>query len=163
MALKVPAHMDTGDRCVQLNYDFKDHPLPQIIWAFFQAWTTSQDKQSCYPVITSVRHLSPEQVEIKRALIYHDFYNTQPYPEETLILDRSSASTLLQAFTDHGYKQDLTRLHPKGVLLTRQHLESEAHRAFQQLKSVQMLSNIYMYKSLRWCNQLNRELSQSQK
>ena len=150
--------MDTGDRCVQLNYDFKDHPLPQIVRAFFQAWTTTQDRLSSYPVITSVRHLSADKVEIKRALLYHGFFNTLPYPEETIILDRASSGTLLQAYADHGFKQDLTRLHAQGVLLTRQHLQAEAHRAFQQLKSVQMLSNIYMHKSLRWCNTLARDL-----
>ena len=31
--LKVPDHMDKGDRCVQLNYDFKDFPIPSIVGA----------------------------------------------------------------------------------------------------------------------------------
>ena len=37
--LKVPDHMDKGDRCVQLNYDFKDFPIPSIVGALLKFWT----------------------------------------------------------------------------------------------------------------------------
>ena len=31
--------MTKGDRCVQLNYDFKDFKIPAIVGALFKAWT----------------------------------------------------------------------------------------------------------------------------
>jgi hypothetical protein len=41
-----------------------------------------------FPVITSVKHLTPDLIEIKRAIIYKRFYNNIPYPEETIRIDR---------------------------------------------------------------------------
>ena len=41
------------------------------------------------PVITSVQHLSPDKVEIRRRIIYKTFHNTINSPEEVFIVDRS--------------------------------------------------------------------------
>ena len=31
--------MESGDRCAELNYDFKDFPTSAIVGAMFRAWT----------------------------------------------------------------------------------------------------------------------------
>ena len=41
-----------------------------------------------FPVITSVKQ-EGEIVEIRRAMIYKRFFNTLPYPEEVIRIDRS--------------------------------------------------------------------------
>jgi hypothetical protein len=43
-------------------------------------------------------------------------------------------------------------------LVKRQHLEVEAHKSFQSLKSIQMFSNLFMYKALQECNAVSRML-----
>ena len=93
-------------------------------------------------MITSVKQLSPDVVEIKRAHMYRDFYNSTPYPEEVIIIDQSKMSSqdstsggggvVFESYLETGnFKQELTRLHSLGLLLKRQHVETESHKAFQ--------------------------------
>ena len=106
--------IDKGDQCVQLNYDFKDRPIPQIVKALMTTWTN----RASYPVITKVTKVSEDVVEIRRAIIYKDFYNSEPYPEEVIRIDRSKLNNsntdgyVYEQYFDTSYKQDLTRLHP---------------------------------------------------
>ena len=58
----IPTHMDQGDRCAQLNYDFKDFTIPKIVSAQLQAWTGPDSpygshRQTCFPVIKSVEQV----------------------------------------------------------------------------------------------------------
>ena len=97
--LKVKQEIDKGDKCVQLNYDFKDFPLPLIVNALFNSGggggkgdlptQISGTSRSTFPVITSVKQLSPDVIEVRRAVMYHNFYNGEPYPEEVIRIDRS--------------------------------------------------------------------------
>lgn len=36
-----------------------------------------------------MKQLSEDVIEIRRAILHHDFYNTMPYPEEIIVIDRS--------------------------------------------------------------------------
>ena len=45
--------------------------------------------QEIIPVITSVRQLTEDKVEVKRQILYKNFYNTISAPEEVIIIDRS--------------------------------------------------------------------------
>ena len=78
-------------------------------------------------MITQVKQISPDVVEIRRAIIYHDFHNSLPYPEEIIRIDRSKVSKenqedkgiVYEQYHETPYKQDLTRLHSLGFLLKR--------------------------------------------
>ncbi len=35
---KVPETLHTGEKCAQLNYDFKDHSIPKIVGGLLKAW-----------------------------------------------------------------------------------------------------------------------------
>ena len=165
---KVPETLHTGDKCTQLNYDFKDHSIPKIIGGLIKSWAIQENEQekSSYPVVTSVKHINEDVIEIKRVIMYHNFHNSIPYPEEIIRIDRSKLSKdnsedkglVYEQYLETPLKQDLTRLHSFGLLLKRQILEVDAHKSFQSLKSIQMMSNLFMYKSLQTCNQLNQLL-----
>ena len=94
--------------------------------------------------------------------MYQNFYNGEPYPEEVIRIDRSllggNEGYVYEQYYETPYKQDLTRLHAQGLLVKRQHLEVEAHKSFQSLKSIQMFSNLFMYKALQECNAVSRML-----
>ena len=98
--------------------------------------------------------------------MYKNFHNSVPYPEEIIRIDRSKISKdstedkgiVYEQYFETSFKQDLTRLHSFGVLLKRQFLQVESHKSFQSLKSIQMMSNLFMYKSLQQCNQVNQML-----
>ena len=94
---KVPEALHTGDRCTQLNYDFKDHKVPKIVAGLLKAWANNTEQgyqaaTSSYPVITSVKHVTEDVIEIKRVIMYHNFHNSIPYPEEIIRIDRSKIS-----------------------------------------------------------------------
>ena len=77
-----------------------------------------------FPVITSVKHITPEVIEIKRAIIYKKFFNTQPYPTETIRIDRNKVNSrpqdiVLESYADYGFKKELTRLFGIGYLVKR--------------------------------------------
>ena len=95
--------------------------------------------------------------------MYHNFYNGEPYPEEVIRIDRSllgGNEGYVYEYYETPYKQDLTRLHAQGLFVKRQHLEVEAHKSFQSLKSIQMFSNLFMYKALQECNAVTRMLKE---
>lgn len=88
-----------------------------------------------YPVITSVKHIDEDTVEIKRAIIYKRFFNGLPYPEETIRIDRSKIGkkpldVVLDSYTDFGFKKEMTRLYSYGYLLKRQLIDIDSHKAF---------------------------------
>ncbi|TNV75656.1 hypothetical protein FGO68_gene5407 [Halteria grandinella] len=160
--------MNSGDKCVQLNYDFKDFKTPQIVGALLRGWTADDNQnansKTSFPVIRSVKHISEDVIEIKRSIMYNEFFNSNPYPEETIRINRKnlSADGLIyeQYLATSDLKEDLTRLHSKGVLVRRQHLEIDSHKAFQSLKSIQLMSNLFMYKSLQELNMVSRMLKE---
>ena len=86
-------------------------------------------------MITSVKQVDPDVVEIKRSIIYKKFFNTLPYKEETIRIDRSKitrtpSDIVMDSYTDFGFKKEMTRLYACGYLLKSQLLELEAHKAF---------------------------------
>lgn len=88
-----------------------------------------------FPVITSVKHLSPEKIELRRAIIYKRFYNSLPYPEEVIRIDRSKINNkpgdiVYESYIDMGFKKELTSLFGVGYLVKNQYIDLESHKAF---------------------------------
>ena len=92
--LNIPEQLITGDKCFELHYDFsRDFAMSSLIGAFFgvQGKQELQDlvSKDYFPVITKVTQIDSDVVEIRRAYIYKRFFNTSPYPEEVIRIDRS--------------------------------------------------------------------------
>ncbi len=95
-------------------------------------------------MVTSVKQVTADIIEIRRAIMYKNFHNSIPYPEEIIRIDRSKISKdnsedkglVYEQYFETPFKQDLTRMHSLGVLLKRQYLNTDSHKAFQSLKSI---------------------------
>lgn len=86
----LPADLASGNKCFEFNYDFKDHPTSRLIKAIFMSIGSLDIERDSFPVITSVRMLdNGNKVELKKVHMLHNFHNQYPYPEETVIIDRS--------------------------------------------------------------------------
>ena len=90
--------METGIGCFELHYDFstlKNFGMSSLIGAYFkQEALTNPMKaaQETFPVITMVKQLSDDKVEIRRTIMYKNFFNSMmQYPEERIIIDRTAA------------------------------------------------------------------------
>lgn len=75
-------------------------------------------------MITSVSHENEDVVVIKRSMVYKRFYNSQPYPEEVIRIDRNkidkqSSDIVLDSYADFGFKKEMTRLYGIGYTLKR--------------------------------------------
>eukprot|EP00347_Sterkiella_histriomuscorum_P018851 403343927 len=168
----MPEYLLTGDKCFQLQYDFsREYSIPRLIGAFFkaQAITDSDMFQSApsfkdyFPVITSVKHIDHDTVEVKRSMIYRKFHNSIPYPEETIRINRRNINNkpqdvVLDSFCEFGFKQEMTRLYGVGFMVKRQFINIDSHKAFQTVKNLQLMSDIYMYKNLKECSQIFKVL-----
>ena len=125
-----------------------------------------------YPVITSIKHIprkgpqihAPNDVlEIRRAMIFRNFLNTFPYPEEVIRIDRSKMrrqphDVVMETYIDFGFKKEVSRLYANGFLLKRQLLNPDAHKAFEISDSMNILRDIYFYKGIKECQYLSRML-----
>ena len=68
--------------------------LISIIGNFFKVHDSREEysdrlHRDYFPVITSIKMIDSNTVEIKRAVMFKRFFNTLPYPEETIVIDRS--------------------------------------------------------------------------
>jgi hypothetical protein len=95
----MPEYMLTGDKCFQLQYDFsREYSLPRLVGAFYKSMALSDQElfqspsqvKDYFPVISSVKQIDDDVVEIKRSIIYRKFHNSLPYPEETIRINRKS-------------------------------------------------------------------------
>lgn len=145
------------DRRFEVHYDYgRSTPLGKIVGSYFRktAMERPEAKTQCYfPVITEVEHLTANQVRIKRAMIYQDYYNERPYPTETIIISREAFEKddlVLNSYCNFRHKQELTKIYAIGWLIKQQLLDYDAHPAFK--RNPQLLANLFMYKSLRELN-----------
>ena len=87
-----------------------------------------------FPVVTSIKKVqdtgksgSDDIIEIRRAIIFKNFFNVFPSPEEVIRIDRSKINSetspnevVLESYIDYGYKIEQTKLLHKGVFLRQQ-------------------------------------------
>ena len=98
-----------------------------------------------FNVITSIKHIprrgpqihAPNDIlEIRRAIIFKNFWKTFPYPEEVIRIDRSKLrkkehDVVLESFLDYGFKKETTRIYANGYFLKRMLLDQDSHKAFE--------------------------------
>jgi hypothetical protein len=100
----------------ELHYDFsRDYSLPQLVGAFFKLPATdSPDSSGYYPVITSVKHLTDDIIEVRRTNVYRrnstsvKFDKDSPN-EEVITIDRSKVNrkptdVVLESVSNIGFK-----------------------------------------------------------
>jgi hypothetical protein len=123
-------------------------------------------------VITDVKQLSPEVVQItrrhlpKRQLFGHVAFPNEDFEEnhEVITIDRSKVNRRPQDVVletqSHfgGLKHELTRLYGFGYMIKRQGLVPEAHNAFQDERALRLIRDVFMYKNMKECNSIYRVL-----
>ena len=127
---------------------------------------TDKLHRDSFPVITGVRNVSPDVVEIRRAILFKRFFNTQPYPEEVIRIDRSKlengcepSDALLESYTDFVFKKESLTIFSIGYMLKKQLLNIESHPSLMKNKNnLKILHDIYLAKSLKDCNILQRAI-----
>ena len=104
-------------------------------------------------------------MEIRRAIIYKRFYNTLPYPEEVIKIDRSKIGPgasindiVMESYTDYQFKQETLKLFAIGVLQKRSLLTFDQHVAFEQGMNLKVLNEIFLAKSMRDFNMLHKTI-----
>ena len=70
-------------------------------------------------------HAPNDILEIRRAIIFRGFWNTFPYPEEVIRIDRSKLrrkphDVVMESYIDFGFKKEVSRLYAVGYMLRRQ-------------------------------------------
>ena len=88
---------------------------------------TDKLHRDSYPVITKVSNLSDDVLEIRRAIMFKRFFNTQPYPEEVIRIDRSKVrdgvkptDVVLESFCDFAFKKESLTIYSIGYMLKKQ-------------------------------------------
>ena len=77
-----------------MHYEFpQDFTLISILGNFFKMHdsrdeTADKLHRDYFPVITKLT-TSGDILEVRRAIMFKRFFNTQPYPEEVIRIDRS--------------------------------------------------------------------------
>ena len=82
--------IETGEGCFELHYDYSNanhFSVPLLINALFRIHAVPHHE--IIPVITDVKQLTEDRVEVRRHILYKNFYNTISAPEEVFIIDRS--------------------------------------------------------------------------
>ena len=54
-----------------------------------------------------------------------------------------------------GLKKEASKLYPMGYYVKRCLMDFEAHKAFKEPQNIKLLSDVYMYKHLKWCGQVD--------
>ena len=121
-----------------------------------------------FPVITSIKHHArkgpqihaPNDIlEIRRAIIFRNFWNTFPYPEEVIRIDRSKLKrqqhdVVLESYIDFGFKKEAARLFMNGFFIKRQLLNPDAHKAFENERIMEVFEHVFTYKGIKECQYL---------
>ena len=150
------ANLETGDGCFELHYDFanaKNYSMPNLVGAFFKAY--AQPHPEKIPIITSVKQLSNERVEVRRKVIYKNYHNNQDdLPEEIIVVSRNHMNlkgmVVMQTLTTYpGLKQEAMKVFSVGYVVQRCLLLREGCNAFRDASKLQLFSDVYMYKQLQ--------------
>jgi hypothetical protein len=117
--------------------------------------------EDSYPVITSIKNLSTDIVEIKRKIIHKRFFNTEEQ-EEVIIINRKAAGLkgkimMETHLNEPGVKTEATKFTGAGYLVKRCLVSNELKESptFKSVpQSLKMLSDVFMYKNLRIFTQM---------
>ena len=155
------ASLETGDGCFELHYDYsgaKNFSIPNLVNAFFRSYSTPHPEK--IPIITNVKHLSKDKVEVTRKILFKDFHNnTDDLPEEVIVINRANlgvkGSVVLQSLATYpGLKQEALKVFSVGYTVQRCLLQRDACSAFRDVSKLQMFSDVYMYKQLQMCKRV---------
>ena len=134
--------LETGEGCFELHYDFSRadaFSIPALVGSFFKLRSLAEHKFDSYPVITSVKQ-DGEKIEIKRQIMYRSFFNSVPYPEETIVIDRAAVgkknSIVMHSTTKSPWKTEAMKLFGVGYMIKRCLIDREAHKSFTNPKQL---------------------------
>ena len=108
-----------------------------------------------YPIITSLQ-TTGDILEVRRAIIYKRFFNTIPYPEEVIRIDRSKVvpgakpeDVVMESYVDCHFKIESSKLYSIGVMQRRMLLKSSVCQAFNQEVNLKVFNQIFKAKSVK--------------
>jgi hypothetical protein len=150
----------------ELHYDFtRDYTMSQLISAFFEAHSTFdanlQNMKDHTPVITSVKQLDNDIIEVKRAQISKGFFNVRPYPEERILIRRgckNPSDIVMQTYSDFGFKKEMTKMFNYGYMIRSQRWNFEKYPKLESPQTLELLNGIHMYKNLEECKNVFKTL-----
>ena len=161
--------LKTGEGCFTLHYNFSTAPnytMPRLIGAYLRVFGTHQQKEEVH-LITDVRHLDEERVQIKRRVLYKQYYNSlEEAPEEVItvrrdMLGKEGNAVMRVDSVFPGVKSEVIRLMSSGQMIKRMLLDEKACVAFRNPIRRQMLGDVYMYKQLLVDKQMQDILEQA--
>ena len=159
--------LETGNGCFELHYDFsnaKHFSMPRMVKSYFHAFAKPQPEKIY--LISSVKHLSPEVVEVRRKILYKNFYNpAETMPEEVFTINRKAlgkkGKVVMQMLSSYpGFKQEAIRVFSIGYMIRRCLLERDKCTAFQDPARLKMLSDVYMFKQLQIDKHIQQEIEE---
>jgi hypothetical protein len=101
--------------------------------------------------------LNEREIEVKRCIVFRDVHNQLPYKEETIVVNRAyekADDIIYDSYSKVGFKEESLQLYAIGFMVRRLSLDLTAHKAFSSPKTLQMMSNVYMFKSMRECTSI---------
>ena len=120
-----------------------------------------------YPIITSIK-TEGDILEVRRAIIYKRFFNTIPYPEEVIRIDRSKLGPgmkpkdiVMESYVDCNFKRESTKLYAMGLMQRRLLLNPSVCQAFNQEVNLKVFNQIFKAKSVRDFNVHCKTIEQS--
>jgi hypothetical protein len=123
-------------------------------------------------VITSVKQVNADVVEIKRKMVYKSDatsvkFDKESPNEETITIDRSKINrrptdVVMESIANFGFKHQLVRLYGFGYMLKRQLLNKDAHKAFEDERALRLIRDVFMYKNMKECNMMYKILDPHQ-
>ena len=113
-----------------MHFDFPQSlSMVNIIGNYFKIHDSREEvadkiHRDCYPVITGFKNLDNNIIEIRRAYIYRKFFNTVPYPEEVIRIDKSKlgkdtkpTDIILESFSDYVFKKESFKMYAIGYVV----------------------------------------------
>ena len=155
------ASLDTGDGCFELHYDFsnaENFGIAALVGSFQKAWT--KPDENLIPVITSVKQIDRDRVEIRKKYLYKKFYNVPGLmPEEITVINKSNSrkrdEIVMQSKVEYpGLKTEALKLFGFGYMVQRCLVNPNGCSAFKDADKIKMLSDVYMFKQLMFCKKV---------
>ncbi len=98
------------------------------------------------PIITNIKKLNDDQVEITREFLYNDFYNQKPYNKEKIIISRQvkkPEDPLLISFYEDSVKKVVTSISNDSQFST-----VVKFKAYRNANELLFFQNIFHYKMI---------------
>lgn len=109
------------------------------------------------PIITNVKKLNDDQVEITREYLYTDFYNEKPYNKEKIIISRQvkkQEDPLFISFYEDNLKKMVT-----SITNDSQFSKVVKFKAYRNANELLFFQNIFHYKMILEMNNYYRMLN----